>query len=313
MLRYFSAAALFLLASCTHPPKPAPQNPSPMVEFTRAHERLQQVAIAGEQFKVEHAEILITPRAAAAGEADVLIHFHGASWVPFQAAAGRQLVVAVVNIGQGGGAYDAAFREPAALESLLAAIRARIRIRRVYLSGFSAGYGAVRAILRNGEGPSPGPSDHPLPIGEGQIPAVPLPPGEGAAKRRVRVDGILLLDGLHTSYVDDRKVDPAAMQPFLDFARDAVVGRKRFVFSHSEIFPGTFASTTETSDYLIQQLGLKRTPVVRWGPRGMQQISEVHVGGLTILGFAGNSAPDHIDQFHSMPEFLELLFEGGPP
>jgi hypothetical protein len=135
----------------------------------------------------------------------------------------------------------------------------------------------------------------------------------GAAKRGVWVDGILLLDGLHTSYVDDRRIDPIAMQPFLDYARDAVAGKKRFLFTHSEIFPGTFASTTETSDYLIQQLGLKRTPVVRWGPRGMQQISEVHSGGLTILGFAGNSAPDHIDQFHSMPEFLELLFEGGPP
>ncbi|MDQ6802814.1 MAG: hypothetical protein M3041_18580 [Acidobacteriota bacterium] len=249
-----------------------------MVEFTRAHERLQKSAIEGEQFKIEHAEIFITPRAASAGEADVLIHFHGSSWLPFQAAAGRQIVVAAVNIGQGGGAYDEAFRDPSALESLLAAIRARIRVRRVYLSGFSAGYGAVRAILRN----------------------------------HAAVDGILLLDGLHTSYVDDRKVDPVAMQPFLEFARAAVAGQKQFVFTHSEIFPGTFASTTETSDYLIQQLGLKRTPVVRWGPRGMQQISEVHTGGLTILGFAGNSAPDHIDQFHSMPEFLQLLFEGGP-
>jgi hypothetical protein len=279
MFRYLWVPSLLFLTDCTHPPKPAPQNPSPMVEFTRAHERLQKTTIEGEQFKVDRAEVLITPRAATAGEADVLIHFHGASWLPFQAAAGRALVVAAVNVGQGGNAYDQAFSDPAALETLLAAIRARIRIRRLYLSGFSAGYGAVRAILRN----------------------------------HAPVDGVLLLDGLHTSYVGDRKVDPVAMQPFLDYARAAMAGEKRFIFTHSEIFPGTFASTTETSDYLIQQLGLKRTPVVRWGPRGMQQISELHTGGLTILGFAGNSAPDHIDQFHSMPEFLQLLFEGGPP
>src|SRR5207247_2642766 len=137
------------------------------------------------------------------GEADVLIHFHGASWLPFQAAADRPLVVAAVSIGQGGGAYDKAFTNPAALETLLAAIRARIRIRGLYLSGFSAGYGAIRAILRN----------------------------------HAAVDGILLLDGLHTSYVDDRKVDPVAMQPFLEFAQAAVAGKKRFVFTHSEIFP----------------------------------------------------------------------------
>ncbi|HLJ73622.1 MAG TPA: hypothetical protein VKU62_03480, partial [Thermoanaerobaculia bacterium] len=66
-------------------------------------------------------------------------------------------------------------------------------------------------------------------------------------------------------------------------------------------------STTETADWLIAQLGLKSTPVLKWGPRGMQQLSEVRSGSLLIMGFAGNSAPDHIDQFHAMPEFLELL------
>ena len=281
-----------------------------MVDFTRAHERLPKTAINA-TFSIGKAEILITPPAAAAGEGDLLIHFHGTSWLPFQAGLSTHLplVVAAVNVGQGGGAYDQAFRDPRALDELLAGIRARIRIRHLYLSGFSAGYGAVRAILRYAE-PSPGPSGHPLPQGEGTRGLqTPLPQGEGAAERRVRVDGVLLLDGLHTSYVENRQVDPIAMQPFLEFARAASAGKKRFVFTHSEIFPGTFASTTETADYLIRELGLKRTPVVRWGPRGMQQLSEVRSGGLTILGFAGNSAPDHIDQFHSMPEFLQLLFE----
>jgi hypothetical protein len=252
-----------------------------MVEFTRAHERLHKETIEGEQFEAARAEVLITTRARAEGGGDLVVHFHGASWLPFQAgiASGRPLIVAAVNVGQGGGAYDAAFRDPAALAAIVAQIRSRIAVRRIYLSGFSAGYGAIRAILRN----------------------------------KTDVDGVLLLDGLHTSYVGDRKVDPAGMQPFLDFAREAAAGRKRFVFSHSEIFPGTFASTTETSDYLIQQLGLKRTPVARFGPRGMQQLSELHAGGLTILGFAGNSAPDHVDQFHAMPELLQILFEGGTP
>jgi hypothetical protein len=56
-------------------------------------------------------------------------------------------------------------------------------------------------------------------------------------------------------------------------------------------------------------LGLRRTPVLRWGPRGMQQLSELRKGRFAILGFAGNSAPDHVDQFHGMPEFLEMLAE----
>ena len=276
LFRFLLSAELMLGFACAHAPKPATQNPSPMVDYTRVHERLQKKTIEGAQFAVGKAEILITPRATSAGTADLLIHFHGAAWLPFQAALStdRPVVVAVINVGQGGGIYDRTFSDPTAFDSLVDQIRTRVKINRVYLSGFSAGYGAVRAILRN---------------------------------RAQVIDGILLLDGLHTSYVGNREVDAVSMKPFLDYARSG----KRFVFSHSEIFPGTFASTTETADYLIRELGLKRTPVVRWGPRGMQQLSEVRSGNLLIMGFAGNSAPDHVDQFHAMPEFLQLLFEGG--
>ena len=91
---------------------------------------------------------------------------------------------------------------------------------------------------------------------------------------------------------------------FAAFARAAVRGEKRFLVTHSEIFPGTFASTTETADWLLRALGLRRTSVVRWGPRGMQQLSEVRAGRFELLGFAGNSAPGHIDHLHAMPEFL---------
>jgi hypothetical protein len=36
----------------------------------------------------------------------------------------------------------------------------------------------------------------------------------------------------------------------------------------------------------------------------MQQLSEAGAGQFHLLGYAGNSAPDHIDQFHAMPELL---------
>ncbi len=39
----------------------------------------------------------------------------------------------------------------------------------------------------------------------------------------------------------------------------------------------------------------------------MQQLSEVRAGGFELLGFAGNSAPDHVDQLHAMREFLARL------
>jgi hypothetical protein len=79
------------------------------------------------------------------------------------------------------------------------------------------------------------------------------------------------------------------------------------VLTHSEIFPGTFASTTETADHLIQALQLRRTPVVEWGPLGMQHLSKVESGRFVVLGFAGNTAPDHIDHLHAYHYFLERL------
>jgi hypothetical protein len=40
---------------------------------------------------------------------------------------------------------------------------------------------------------------------------------------------------------------------------------------------------------------------------GTQQLSEARAGNFTILGYAGNSAPDHVDQLHSLFEYLKWL------
>lgn len=76
------------------------------------------------------------------------------------------------------------------------------------------------------------------------------------------------------------------------------------LIAHSEIFPGTYASTTETA---IRALGRRRTAVLQWGPRGMQQLGEVRHKGFRVPGFAGTTAPDHIDQLHAMPELLKRV------
>ena len=74
-----------------------------------------------------------------------------------------------------------------------------------------------------------------------------------------------------------------------------------------EDVPGTYASTTETADFILTAVQLKRHPVLQWGPGGMQMLSETRAGGLTVLGFAGNTAPDHVDHFHGLPEFLKQM------
>ena len=289
----------FAAAQIPTPPT-ASQNPSPMVDATREHERLtpRQLGGAIRSFAGptgKPIEVFVPDQARTSNVVDLVVHFLGAAWLPEQAVAGlgRGTVAAIVNLGAGSGVYDRAFTDPAAFDSLMAGVVHEVsavigraaQVDRVTLVGFSAGHGAVRAILR-------------------------------APRHFARVSAVLLLDGMHTSYVPESAVvatggalDTTNLSAFANFARAAVRGEKRFVVTHSEIFPGTFASTTETADWLLSALGLRRTPVLRWGPRGMQQLSEVHAGQFELFGFAGNSAPDHIDHLHALPELLARTLE----
>jgi hypothetical protein len=119
---------------------------------------------------------------------------------------------------------------------------------------------------------------------------------------------------MHTSYQPEGKpvaeggaIDATGLDSFIAFAKEAAAGRKSFVFTHSEIFPGTYASTTECGDYLLSQLSLKRQAQLRQGPIGMQQLSAVDVGGLHLRGYAGNTAPDHVDHLQGMPGWFKLV------
>ena len=280
------------------PTKQMNQYPSPMVDHIRAHERIANKEVPGVSIVLKDAlskpvEVYFTDRGHESGSMDLLIHFHGVSFVPKHAVydSNHPLILAVVNLGSGSSVYEKAFEKPSTFPRLIERIyqaaseRKAVTIKpaRVYLSSFSAGYGAIRAILKH------------------HAPAV---------------DGVVLLDGLHTDYVPSRRVlalggtlNEENLNDFLEYARLAIEGKKKLLITHSEIFPGTYASTTETADYLIRSLHLQRHAVLKWGPVGMQLLTETRVGGLTILGFAGNSAPDHVDHFHGLPVFLKMVLK----
>ena len=124
---------------------------------------------------------------------------------------------------------------------------------------------------------------------------------------------MICIDGMHTDYAAGQPgpVESALtednLQVWMHLGRDAMAGRKRFMVTHSEIFPGTYASTTETADFLVKQLGVRSRAVLKWGPMGMQQLREASRGRFLVEGFAGDSAPDHVDQLHSLPVWLKWL------
>lgn len=279
-------------------PPPRPQNPSPMVDTTRAHGRLPADAPPGLRLTADAGlarpiDVFLPARIAPDAAVRVLVHFHGAAHVGMHAAAASATPTLAVNVhlGAGSSAYERPFAEAGALERVLTSAMdtvarstgRRPTVARLDLSAFSAGYGAIRALVRH----------------------------TGFASR---VRGVLLLDGLHAGYVPEGRVlaeggaiDRDDLEPFVALARQAAAGEIAFVVTHSEIFPGTFASTTETTDVIVDALGLRRTAVLNWGPLGMQQLSEASRGRFTVLGFAGNTAPDHVDHLHALPRFAELL------
>jgi len=269
-----------------------------MVEHARRHDRILHGQPPGIAFRIDSVlprpvDVFIPDRPAVGGgpaERTLLVHIFSAPYVPIQAvvSARKPYVLAVVNLGGSSSAYERALSDSPAWATLLRRVRdettartaGSVQIGGVVVSAFSAGYGGVRALLTE-------------------------------ERTAATIDGVILLDGLHTSYIPERTVlaeggalDTLKLVPFLRYARRATAGEKAFLITHSEIFPGTFASTTETADWLIRALGLARTPVLAWGPGGMQQLSEVRRGRLTILGFAGNTGPDHIDHLHGLGAFL---------
>jgi len=285
------AAALLSVAAPTLRPRPAlaqqAQNPSPMVEHTRAHPRLAESRPPGRREGLELGTLFVPERLASkAGQEatlPLLVVFHSGTWVPEVAGETVGTAVVGVQIAAGSSGYAAAVANPRRFPSLLeeAERKAAVRFRPVTLAGWSAGCGAVRELLRQ--------------------------PGSVS-----RVDRVLAIDGIHTDYVDGRpgplesRLETAKLAPWLAFAREAVAGRKELLVVHTEIFPGTFASTTETADWLVGALGLRRRAVARWGPMGTVVLSDTRAGRLRIEGYAGNSAPDHVDLLHALPDLLRL-------
>jgi hypothetical protein len=257
-----------------------PQNPSPMVEHTRPHPRIAEEHPAGRRKKLELGTLYVPPHARPV----LLFFFHGGTWLPEVAAARNRVAVVAVQAGSGSAAYARLFEDSQRFDKLIseAESKAGMRFDRVWLGGWSAGCGAIRQILRTPESYE-------------------------------RAAAVLAIDGIHTDYVDGKpgplesKIGTENLEVWARLARDAAAGRKRLIVTHSEIFPGTFASTTETADYLAAQSGLKTRPVMRGGPMGLQQLSEIRAGRFLLIGYAGNSAPDHVDQLHSLPEFLRWM------
>jgi len=270
----------------------AQQNPSPMTDTTRPHPRIEKVEVPGRRAELQSlksAVLFAGPKIRADKPVPLIIHFHGVSWLMEYHIAKHfpKAALITVNLGSGSRVYGEPFGQAEKFRELIDEAKEVLDAKKgwssITLVGFSAGYGAIRAILRHDE------------------------------NFRL-VNNVLLLDGIHASYVPEGKwladggvIKADDLDSYVRFAREAVAGNKKFMISHSEIFPATYASTTECVDFLLTTLGIKRQAKLKNRPIGMQQTSEVDLKGFHIRGYAGNTGADHGDQLQAMPEWLRYL------
>ncbi len=220
-------------------------------------------------------------------EVDLVVHFHGAPPVLGRALreAGLNAAVAVENLGTISQDYGGAYTVVARLDDLerramrlveRACPGQTYRPRRLALSAWSAGYAAVGAIL-----------SHP----------------ELAA----RVDAVLLSDGLHGAFLASgwREMPLTALAPFVDFARRAVSGTRLMAITHTAIETAGYASTTETTSFLLDRLGMERVVFAPAESRfGMELESEASRGNFTVEGYSGGNEAAHARQLHSIGRTL---------
>src|SRR5262245_57309716 len=99
---------LLLVAIALVPFAQQPQNPSPMIEHTRAHPRLKEESPPGRREKLEVGTLFVP--AALKSPAPLFVHFHGGTWLPEVAAAraGKTAVISV-QLGSGSSVYAKPF------------------------------------------------------------------------------------------------------------------------------------------------------------------------------------------------------------
>ncbi len=218
---------------------------------------------------------------------DVVVHFHG------KRAAKRALRplsdrVALVGIDLGTltGHYSKPFDDAEAFRDLRSSITRALErhtgqpeahIKRLVLSGWSAGVGAIPTLLK---------------------------------RFSEDIAGVALLDGLHAGWrldqpsdLTERSVEARYLTPVLRYAQAALRGERWLFVSHSHVPTTGYAPTSVTADRLLRELGLPRR-VVDPGDDDYGVTSEVRRGGFTLEGRLGADERAHCAQLVLLADAL---------
>lgn len=250
---------------------------------TRARELTELPA--GTRTALEHAELFVPARfqLAASGEVPLFVHFQGGVPIAIRNfhALGTDGVLIASTLSGLSSTFRKPYEDPARFRALLAAgedaLAARhgrkVRFAPITLTFFSAGYGAVREILKHDDLVD-------------------------------RVTTLISADSIYADVVSAEVRAPRVdqMLPFARFAQAAARGEKTFVLACSAIRT-PYASTRETALALLANVGARFEPCpmdalgAGLAPRG-----RAHVGGFTAWEFAEDAPSIHVDLLWAIPQ-----------
>ncbi|AUX43109.1 hypothetical protein SOCE26_045500 [Sorangium cellulosum] len=301
-----SASPLPAAASAPFEPSPLPKGGAPPERATLdEHEMQAGCDFADRGFGVYErwrplplGKLLVPPARAigADGGYDLLIHFHGAEPVrKVLAPQGLDLVVAGLDLGTRSSEYARAI-DGGGWDTLLQAIDREVgsaagvagaRARRLVLSSWSAGSGAIGRIVERGSS---------------------------------RVDALILLDSLYGSYMPGQTaLVQGQLAPYIALASAAARGTLLFYLTHTETPTSGYASTKEVATFLLRELGASPIAVTSSGdsaraaapghgadaPEDALRLTQMYDGGgLFVRGYAGAGPGEHCAQLRLLPAIL---------
>jgi hypothetical protein len=236
-----------------------------------------------DNFHVANGQVLVCWKQNLQPSTHLLVHFHGAAETVMKAFQRSRIdaILVVVNFSGLSSAYAKPFeRDEGLFDTIVVkgteaawgkASPQTTQMQRVYVSTFSAGYGAVREILKT-------------------------------QRHFDRIDAIFAADSIYAGLQDSsthRRVNQQHMRDFLKFAQQAAQGKKTLIVSHSSQ-QTTYASTTETADYLLDGLHAKRRLDTSIRTATLQQASHASNGMFTVWGFEGETGQDHMQHLHNI-------------
>ena len=223
-------------------------------------------------------------RAPADGVVPLCVHFQGgakAAAENFMRSSQRGVLIASTLSGRSG-AFSTPYRDPAAFAQLLAdGERAlsqqqgrEVKFGAISISFFSAGYGAVRELLKD--------------------------PAWFA-----RIATLCSADSMYASVVakDVRAPRIEDCEGFVRFAQAAARGEKTFVVAYG-MYPTDYASTSETARLLCASVDARMAESATFTQRGVPIAREAHVGSFHCYEFAEATAGIHVDLLYFVPEMF---------